>query len=621
MNIKQYLPFLEWVPNYNKSLLTSDAIAGLTTAMMLIPQAMAYAVLAGLKPEVGLYASIVPVLLYSLFGTSRQLAVGPVAMVSLLVAVGVGPLAQGNYQHYLMFAVILALMVGVMQLVMGLAKLGFLTNFLSHPVISGFTSAAALIIAFSQLKHILGFKIPRSHHIHTIIGNALSNINQTHLITLGIGLLSVVILVVLKSKFPRVPRALVVVVLSTVAVWAFGLDKMGVKILKTVPAGIPAPSLPSFSVLYGANGALNWGVFQKLLNIALIISLVGFMESVSVAKAFARKHRYDIKPNQELIGLGIANLGGSVFGAYPVTGGFSRTAVNDGAGAKTPMAPIFTAVTIALTLLFFTPWLYFLPLSALAAIIFVAVFGLIDLHEVKHLWHVKRSDLIALVVTFFSTLSLGIEMGILMGVGLSLAMFIWRTTQPHTAVLGQLPQTRVFRNVKNFPEAETFNGLLLLRVDAQFYFGNVTFLKDLLKTQLAQATAPIRGIVIEAGSINQLDSSADSALHEIAEELKEEGIFLYFANVKGPVMEVMKLSGFDSLLGESHFFYDMNDAVEQALHQLQASSADPQSSKGEGNDSTSANTARRNSDDQAGNKRIQDSGGHVGHGTGSLGTA
>lgn len=549
-----YLPAFAWLRGYRRDNLSGDISAGLTVAVMLIPQGMAYAMLAGLPPAIGLYASIVPLLVYALFGTSRQLAVGPVAIVSLMTAAGVGAIANGDMTTYIALAVLLALMVGVIQLGMGIAKFGFLVTFLSHPVISGFTSAAALIIGFSQLKHLLGLDLPRSHHIHEIILNALGQWNDTHVITLVIGMLSIAVLLLLKRWKPMFPSALVVVGVSTLAVWGLDLHQLGVKIVGEVPAGLPSPQLPN----------LDMAMISSLLPTAIAISMISFMESISVAKALARRNKYDVSPDQELVALGMANIVGSLFKSYPVTGGFSRTAVNGQAGAKTPLASIITAVVIAIALMFFTPLFYFLPKAVLAAIIFTAVFGLIDWHEVKHLYKVKRADLLMLLVTFFATLSLGIEQGILLGVGLSLVWFVVKTTRPYTAVLGRVPGTEAYRNVKHYPDAELEDGVLILRVDAQFYFGNANYLKDMINEQLAKADKPVKSIVIEAASVNQLDASADSVLHEIVESLKSRNIDLYFANVKSKVMDVMQKSGFNQLLGNDHFFLDLHGAVKYA---------------------------------------------------------
>ncbi len=548
------LPIAEWLPSYRRQNLRGDLVAGMTTAVMLIPQAMAYAMLAGLPPVTGLYASIVPLVLYALLGTSRELAVGPVAMVSLLVATGVAPLADTGTELFVAYAILLSLMVGALQLSMGVAKLGFLTNFLSHPVLSGFTSAAALIIGFSQLKHLLGLNIPRSHHVHEILWHALKELGQVHVITLVVGAASIALLLLFKRVSKQFPAALAVVVLGTAAVWLLGLHQHGVRIVGEVPAGLPAPQLPHLDV----------EAMRALLPTAVTIALVGFMESIAVAKAFAKRARYEVDANQELVGLGVANLGGAVFQAYPVTGGFSRTAVNAEAGARSGIAPLITAAVVATTLLLLTPLFYYLPKSVLAAIIMTAVFGLVDVKEARHLWHVKREDLALLGITFAATLSVGIEQGILVGVGASLLWFVVKATRPHFAVLGRIPGTREYRNVQRWPDAEPAPGVLALRIDAQFYFGNVSFLKETVRALEGVQAAAVRAVVIDATSVNNLDSSADAALHELLDDYTERGVVLYFAGTKGPVLDVMKRSGFHARLGGTRFFLNVADAVDAA---------------------------------------------------------
>lgn len=549
--VRRYLPFLGWLPSYRRENLSGDLAAGLTTAVMLIPQGMAYAMLAGVPPIYGLYASVVPLVIYALLGTSRQLAVGPVAMVSLLTLQGVSTLAEPSSEAFVGYAIGLALVVGVMQVGMGLFRLGFLVNFLSHPVISGFTSAAALIIGTSQLKQVIGVDLPKSSNIFATFGEAFSRISEWHLLTVAIALGSIALIEGLKRWKKTFPRALAVVVLGTVAVWLFGLDAQGVKIVREVPAGFPAPTMPS----------LDLESLKALLPTATTIALVGFMESVSVAKAFARKNRYEVEPSQELVGLGAANVAGAFFGAIPVTGGFSRTAVNAEAGAKTPLASLITAVVIAITLLVLTPLFYYLPQAVLAAIILTAVAGLVDVHEVVHLWKVKRADLAILVTTFVATLALGIEEGILVGVGVSLVAFIVRTTRPHVAVLGRLPNSEEYRNLKNYPDAVPTPGVLALRIDAQFYFGNVTFLKDTLRSLELAMDEPLRAVVLDATSINQLDSSAESALAELFAAYRERGVRFVIAGVKGPVREVMERSGLWQKLGERGHALRVHDAM------------------------------------------------------------
>ncbi len=552
--LRQHVPVLSWLPAYKAKNLRGDLSAGLVVAVMLIPQGMAYAMLAGLPPTVGLYASVLPLLLYAVLGTSRQLAVGPVAIISLLVGAAVGEIATPETTEYVHYAVLLALLVGVMQFLMGALRVGALVKFLSHPVVSGFTSAASLIIGFSQLKGLLGVDLSRSHHVHRVLIEAIQRLREVNAPTVVMGALSMGALVVAKKKKPTFPGALVVCVLGALSVWGLSLNREGIHIVGDVPAGFSAMAWPSF----------DFEAIRTLFTTAILISFVGFMESVAVAKAMAARHRYEIDANQELIALGVANVGGALLGAYPVTGGFSRTAVNDQAGARTPLASIVTASVVALTLLFLTPLFYYLPVCVLSAIIVVAVYSLVDVREFLRLVRVKPTDAGLLALTFISTLVLGIELGILVGVGASLLLFILRTTKPHTAVLGRLPGTlSVYRNVRRFPDAERVPGLLIVRVDATFYFANMDFLREHLERIEREAAEPVGGVIIDASSINDLDSSAATALEEIARKYRDRSVTLYFASVKGPVRDVMKRSGLTDFLGEDAFTFTIDEAVKR----------------------------------------------------------
>ena len=547
------LPLADQLQSYRRDDLKGDLAAGLTVGVMLIPQGMAYALIAGMPPIYGLYASLVPLVLYALFGTSRQLAVGPVAMVSLLVAGAVGPLAGGDTSAYIGFALLLSLMVGVLQFGLGLARFGFLVNFLSHPVLAGFTSAAALIIGLSQLKHLLGVPIERSHYIHKILIAAGQQVTEVHSLTLGIGLASIALLIALRRWLPGIPGALAAVALTTGGVWAFDLASMGVNIVGSVPSGLPSPSVPP----------LDWNAAQSLVPSALAIGLVGFMESIAVAKVYASRHRYEVDANKELVGLGLANIAGAFFSAYPTTGGFSRTAVNDQAGAKTNLAAIFSAGIIALTLLFLTPLFYFLPKAVLAAIVMVAVFGLVDLEEARYLWKTDRKDFGLMVLTFLATLSLGIEAGILVGVVVSLIVVIYKTSTPHTAVMGRLPGTETYRNLKRNPDALTDSCVVIVRMDASLYFANVNAFKDLIASVDA-ADDRLEAMVIDMYPVNTLDSTGAHGLAEAIEEVRLHGVEVYLSGVKGPVMDVLRAAGLAEEIGDEHFFHEVHDAVEAA---------------------------------------------------------
>ncbi|RMG78421.1 MAG: solute carrier 26 family protein, partial [Bacteroidetes bacterium] len=553
MNIKSVLPFLEWLPNYKKSDLKGDLSAGITVGVMLIPQGMAYAMIAGLPPIYGLYACTVPLVLYALLGTSRQQAVGPVAMVSLLTATGVGALAEGGTELYIMLAITLAFLVGVVQFLLGVFRLGFLVNFLSVPVISGFTSAAALIIGLGQLKHLLGVPIERSQYIHKILWEAIQKAGDINWATFAIGLGGILLIVVTKKWKKSFPGQLSAVIFGILVVWIFGLTDQGVAVFGDIPAGLPSFSLPSFNVAH----------WEALFPMALTISIVGFMGSIAVAKAIEAKHKnYKVRPNQELIALGVANIGGSFFQSFPITGGFSRTAVNDQAGAKTGLATIISASLIVLTLLFLTPLFYYLPKAILASGIMVAVFGLIDFKEAAHLWRSDRTDFYMLLATFLATLSFGIETGIGVGVALSLGMVIFRTTRPHYAVLGQVPGTHFYRNVRRFGNIRERDDLLILRFDAQLYFANVNFFKDTIEAELARKGPALKALIINADSTNNLDSSAAHAIADVLEDCRKRGIRLLFTGVKGPVRDAMSRAGLIEKIGPEHFFMSVQEAVD-----------------------------------------------------------
>lgn len=556
-SLKKWLPIMDWLPNYNRGNLKGDLGAGLTVGVMLIPQGMAYSMLAGLPPIYGLYASIIPLLVYAIFGTSRQLAVGPVAMVALLVAAGVGELAEGGSGEFISLAIVLALMVGVIQLAMGLFRLGFLVNFLSHPVIAGFTSAAALIIGFSQLKHLMGVDIPRSKHVHEIIINAAENIGLTNIPTLLIGVGGILLLLAVKRFKVPVPGPLLLVGLSVLVVWVFGLDAQGVKIVGTVPEGLPAFGVPKFSM----------DNFQALLPIALTISFVSYMESIAVAKAIQSKHKnYKVVPNQELVGLGLANIAGSFFQAFPTTGGFSRTAVNDQAGAKTGLAAIFSAALIALTLLFLTPLFYFLPKAVLASVIMVAVFGLIDIKEAKFLWKADRSDFWMMMATFVGTLFLGIEEGIAIGAILSLVIVIYQTSRPDVIKLGKVPGASYYKNTSRFRQLEERDDLLILRLDARLYYANVDHFLQTIKAQIDEHQGELKALILDADSINGIDSSGIHAFKDLIDDCKARKLPLLMTSVKGVVRDAFERTGIHDKLGREHFFMRVQNAVDFIDH-------------------------------------------------------
>lgn len=530
---------------------------------MLVPQGMAYAMIAGLPPVFGLYAALIPQVVYALLGTSRQLAVGPVAMDSLLVASGLGALALSGIEEYIAMALFLSLFMGTIQFILGLFRMGFLVNFLSKPVISGFTSAAAIIIGLSQLKHILGTSIERSNQVHILLKNALLNIDTTHWITVGIGLTAILIIKLSKKINPRIPAALIVVFLGVLIVYFLNLNEQGVKIVGEVPSGLPSPKLPT----------VDGSRISELFPIALTLALIAFMEAISVAKAIEEKHSdYEVDPNQELIALGASNIIGAVFQSYPTTGGFSRTAVNDQAGAKTGVAPLISALVVGLTLLFLTPLFYYLPNAVLAAIIMVAVFGLIDLNYPLQLYKNQKDEFILLLVTFFITLGVGIKEGILLGVLSSLILLVYRTSKPHIAVLGRIRNTHYFKNVLRFPDdTETFKEFLVLRFDAQLYFGNKEYFKKELLKQLEQNGKETQYIILNAEAISYIDSSAVFMLRQLINHLKRQNVRLIIAGSIGPTRDILYKTQLIDDIGKENLFVKTNEAFEHCMELSQKS--------------------------------------------------
>ena len=565
--MKTHLPLLEWLPAYNARTFANDGIAGLIVAIMLVPQGMAYALLAGLPAEVGLYASIVPLILYGLLGSSRALAVGPVAIVSLMVASTLGEFHEAGSTGYVAGAVLLAFLSGVILLGMGVARMGFLVNFLSHPVISGFSSAAALIIGFSQLKHLLGYDIPRSHLISDTVAHAISNLSNLNIATLAITLMSLAILLAFKRKVAPFlvgfgvagPLAdaigksgpLVAVFVTTACVWHFDLNtSQGVKIVADIPAGLPPLQMPTFDI----------ELMRELFPAAALISVVGFLESISVAKSLASKRRQKVDPDQELMALGAANLGASFTGGYPVTGGFSRSLVNFTAGAVTPFASIITAMLIAVTVALFTPLLYFLPKAALAAIIVVAVANLIDLKTLRLAWNYDKADAISLISTFLAVLWLGIELGIIAGTALTIMLYLWRTSRPHVAVVGRVGNTEHFRNILRH-EVQTDPRILAIRIDESLYFANTSYLEDTILARVADQPE-IEHLVLIMSAVNFIDASALETLETLIGRLRDAGVDTHLTDVKGPVMDRLGRTEFLRHLGDENVYLSIHDAMQ-----------------------------------------------------------
>lgn len=564
--IGRWLPAVGWLRSYQNDHLGGDLIAGTVVAIMLVPQAMAYAMLAGLPAQVGLYASILPLMLYALLGSSKTLAVGPVAIVSLLVANAIAEAGVADVATAMMMALTLAAMSGILLVALGIARLGFLVNFISHPVISGFTSGAAVVIGASQLKAALGFSIPRSANTFETLGYAASHLSATNFVTLAICLSAVALLLfwprliaaTLKntrlagSLLAALGRAgpLVAVLIGTLVVTSFSLNtRAAVEIVGAIPSGLPTIALPMFDL----------EVWRALLGPALLIVFVGFMESVAVAKTLASKRRQKIDPNQELIALGAANLGAGATGGYPVTGGFSRSVVNFTAGANTQLAAMITAGWILLTVVLLTPLFYFLPRAVLAAVILVAVSTLIDVRALTKAWRYNKADAVALSVTFGIVLILGVEAGILIGMAISIALYLLRTSRPHIAVVGRVADTEHFRNIERH-RVRTVPTILAIRVDESLYFANTRFLEDYLLAAVADA-GEVEHVVLIMSAVNFVDMSALESLETLMDELRDAGVTVHLAEVKGPVMDQFERSDLLEHLAPGRVFLSTHDAI------------------------------------------------------------
>lgn len=548
----RYLPFLNWIRDYSSDSLRKDTNAGLTVGIMLIPQGMAYAVIAGIPPVYGLYASIVPLIIYALFGTSRQLSVGPVAMVAILVAAGVGQYAEPGSERFVNMAIMTAFGVGIVMLLMGSLRMGFIVNFLSHPVLSGFTSAAAIIIGTSQIKNLFGLVLPGTDGVHELLISVVRHAGTLEPVTAAMGISAVAVLVFFKKIRSNFPSALAIVIISTLVTALLDLDQYGLAIVGDIPGGLPGFDVSMFSI----------ADFRLLLPTVLVISLVGYMESIAVAKAIAGKRGYTVDPDQELRAVGLANVAGSFFQSFPVAGGFSRTAVNDQSGASTGIASVISAAVIAITVLIFTPLFYYLPKSVLAAIIIVAVAGLFDLKQMKELWRTDKMDFIMLMITFLTTLAFGVEIGIATGVVISLAAVIYMTTSPHGAELGRLGTSRNYRNVERYRDAVVEEEILIYRFDSQLYFANCSHFHDTLIRHIERKGDKLELVILDSSAINMIDSTGVHTLRELILILRDRGVRFYIAGAIGPVRDKLKLSGLADVIGEESFFFEPADAVD-----------------------------------------------------------
>lgn len=551
--MQHFFPILTWLKSYKKGDFIKDLLAGFTVGIILIPQGMAYAMIAGLPPVYGLYAALFPTLMYVFLGTSRQLAVGPVAMDSLLVAAGLGALSLATTQDYIAMAIVLGFMVGATQFLLGLFRMGFLVNFMSKPVISGFTSGAAIIIMFSQLKHLLGANIEGSSKFVTLIKNVFAKVAETNMYDFAIGMVGILIIVVVKKINKKIPSILFVVVLGILAVYFLKLEQYGVKIVGAIPDGLPSFGVPN----------INIKNILDIWPIAITLALVGYLEAISIGKALEEKSgKETINPNQELIAIGSANMVGSFFKSFPVTASFSRSAINYEAGAKTNLASLFSVIMVVVVLLFLTPLFFYLPKAVLASIIMVSVFGLIDIAYPKELWKHRKDEFLVLLATFICTVFIGIKEGVLVGVLFSLLLMVYRTSKPHFAVLGNVKGTDYYKNVSRFgTEVITRDDLLIVRFDAQLYFGNASYFKTELYKHIHKKGAALKGVILNAEAINYIDSSAAQMLEKVIREIHEKNIQFYVAGAIGPARDIIFTSGIITELHREFLFVKTSEAV------------------------------------------------------------
>ena len=552
--LRRIFPFLRWFP-YSGNSFRADFLAGLTVALVLVPQSMAYAQLAGMPPYYGLYAAFLPVMVAALWGSSNQLGTGPVAVVSLLTASALTPLAAAGSEQFVALAIVLALLVGIVQLVLGVFKLGVIVNFLSHPVIVGFTNAAAIIIALSQVSKLIGVPMGRSEHFIADIWGVVQKIGHTHGPTLAMGVVAIALIWGFRRWAPKLPGVLIAVTVTTAASWLLEFNTvLGGQIVGKVPEGLPSMNLP----------AISWQMIGTLLPTAIVISLVGFMEAISIAKAIVAKTKQKIDPNQELIGQGLANLVGAMTQAFPVSGSFSRSAVNINAGAATGMSSVFTGAFVLLTLLFLTPLLYHLPQPVLAAVIIMAVVGLVNFDAVKHAWQASRHDGVAAIVTFLATLAFAphLDTGILIGAGLAVGLYLYRTMTPRIAILGRHSDGSLRdARVHNLPASEVVTAV---RFDGSLYFANVAYFEDAILEAVA-SNPKAKYLLVVGNGINELDASGEEVMHHLTDSLRAGGVTLVFSGLKKQVVDVMRATGLLDHIGEARLFPTADMAL-AAIH-------------------------------------------------------
>ena len=553
--IRNKFTILTWIFDYSREELTADAKAGATIGVMVIPQAMAYAVIAGLSPIYGLYGMLVPLLIYPLFGTSRHLSLGVVATDMIIIASGAGMIAEPGTGEYTSVVLLLTMFTGVVHIALSLLRMGFLVNLLSKPVIFGFTAAAPLIIGFSQLGNILGIEVERSQYIGILTIEIIQKMEMINPMAVGIGVIGFLMLFLLKRWNPLFPRALVLLVFGGLAVWGFELQQFGIDVIGTIPSGLPSFQFPDFTI----------DQVRRLIPTVATLVLVQLMTIISLGKTYGSKYKYPINPNREFFAVGAANFIGSLFQSPPISGSFSRTVVNEQAGTRTSLSNVFCSIVVCLALLFLTPLFYYIPIAALSSIIILAVLSLMDMDELKYFFRTKPEDGYIAIVTFFSVLLIGIQEGILLGIGGSMFVLLYRSSRPNLAVLGHIPGTRTYRDVTQNPGAAPIEEILILRFDASISFHNAEFIKDFIIHKSEARNKKIRAVVVDAKSINDLDTTAIEALRSVMETLENWKIEFHFAGMNTPVQKLLLRSGLARTLGGTHFHENTHMAVKYLL--------------------------------------------------------
>ncbi|WP_343912986.1 SulP family inorganic anion transporter [Aquimarina litoralis] len=560
MNVKKIhkiLPILEAVNGYKKGTFGADVVAGVTVGVILIPQAIAYALLMGTPPIFGLYACLIPLIVYALFGTSRQLSIGPVAVTAILVMSGVSQIATPFTDEFTNLVIFSGLLIGLLQIILSLLRMGFLVNLISQPVISGFISAAAIIIIISQLGESLGIKIPNFDYVHQSLWYAVQHISSVNFITLGMCLGSIFVMLVLKKWKRSFPGALFVLVVTTVITIIFDLQNLGLSVIEDVPKGLPSFSIPD----------MNYDSMIALIPSVLTVTFIGYVGSIGIAKSLEMKNRdHTVSPNQELLALGIAKVIGAFFQAIPSSGSYSRSAINDEAGGKTTVSSIITAFMVVISLLFLTSFFYYIPKAVLASIILVSVFGLINISEAKYLLKLRRREFIVMFITFLGTLVFGVEKGIFIGVILSYIFLQYYSSRPHIAELVNIPNTNYYRNIKRFPDAKRSSKYLIIRFDDQLYFANTSYFKDAIIQQIKKRDESPEFLILDSTNIHDIDSTGLHILEDVHRYLQDQGIQLLISGTIGPVRDFLKRSGFTDNLGGQHNFLNIEDAVDFTEH-------------------------------------------------------